>query len=290
MSGAGRYRGALFAAVTAIAATVTTAPTHAADLRYESRSVQLPGKGYGSAGVQCDPGFHVLGGGQHVFAEWGTTILNSSGPDDDRDRRRVPDDGWRASVTSLRLGNTMTVHAICGRREPRYPSVKIRVPGQQLPRRGTPRCPAATRVTGGGAWTTGRQSQHALIQSFPFDGGDPAGTPDDGWRSVGYVFGGAPARRMTVTAICARTRPGYTSAPGTAPAGSSGEAFAPCAGNRRVVGGGFEIDQGPVIHFATISSPYQADDGPPDDGWRAEFDNGNLGGTTDVVVHAICLR
>ena len=72
--------------------------------------------------------------------------------------------------------------------------------GVQAARRA--KCPAGTRVTGGGAYTSGETTADEVATSAPFDGRDHNRRPEDGW--VGEV-NTAPGsgETMTVMAICA---------------------------------------------------------------------------------------
>lgn len=100
------------------------------------------------------------------------------------------------------------------------------------------RCPAGTRVSGGGAYTTGSGLEDEVSDSYPFDGKDADTKPDDGWK--GAVNGGS-ASQMRAWAICTNAvRLTYRSAP-VQPVSFGGQVTVPCGAGQRPVGGGIGV-------------------------------------------------
>ena len=104
----------------------------------------------------------------------------SSRPFDDGDADRVRDDGWEATFYNNNNGfDVVYAFATCG---PKDTTVKAETRSLGSAQQGLvrKRCPAGTKVTGGGARIAGSGWISSL---YPADGGDTDGELDDRWEA-----------------------------------------------------------------------------------------------------------
>ena len=138
-----------------------------------------------------------------VFIATSGSWVNSSAPMDGGDPTATPDNGWAGTVyDSIGGGGGFYVHAVCARgvtlRYVKLPPFKVPT-GAAVVR--TVACRPAEHVVGGGARVTGSANRARLISTFPYDGKDADGIPDDGWQSRVYGISGAQ-KKVTAFAIC----------------------------------------------------------------------------------------
>ena len=183
---------------------------------------------------------HVLGGGQDVFAAPRETTVVTSTPFDNRDRKRVPDDGWKSTVDNFE--SNVTQNTLTGVGDLCRLQAELRE-GCVSRGRGRPKLQRADEM-----WTRRPVSWAAAYGSLhlmtaPGSGHQRRSTAatsttktDDGWKAAGVV----EERRvdMTLTAICGSKQLEYRADTQTAPANGVGEAFADCPRGSGVVGGG----------------------------------------------------
>ena len=137
--------------------------------------------------TRCGRGVQVMGGGVRVAAAFNDGAwLRSSAPFDSGDRRRKPDDGWKAAGVVEERQVNMTLTAICGSKQ-----LKYRADTQTAPATGIGEafadCPRGSRVVGGGVSVAEGAFGNAMTTSRPFDDGDPRARPDDGWRGSSTI-------------------------------------------------------------------------------------------------------
>ena len=171
-------------------------------IRYPTRTVANSPTGLRTGSVNCGgPAWHVTSGGAFI-ATTGSWV-NSSFPTDSGDPNATPENGWTGSVNDISGGfGGFEVHAVCARglnlRYVKQPPIKV-VTGAAAVRKVA--CRPAEHVVGGGARVTGPANRSRLISTFPYDGRDADGIPDDGWQSRVYGVSGA-AKKVTAFAIC----------------------------------------------------------------------------------------
>lgn len=238
-----------------------------------------------TADAACPAGTHVTGGGPtNITSPAGEYFVSSNAPFDGPDGNRDPDDGWRTtaannagdpkplSVTGVCSGGRLTYASRRGTAEP--------ASARQL----TARCPAGTRVTGGGARLGGPIALLWLNSSYPIDAGDGDTKPDDGWRARGYNNSGL-AEAMKVFAICADLRVRYVSSAGIDP----NYTFVHCPGTTHVTGGGLRITGAADEAHVNSIDPFADAVNPPDDGIVGLGAN-NSGPPKTVTTFALCAR
>jgi hypothetical protein len=150
--------------------------------------------------VCSEPGTRVIGGAFDTDTGSPTGVLLRSQPFDANDADEKPDDGWWTWSQSRRIGDgALASYAMCSFDAVRYRSRTIRVKSGDTGRLRTP-CPAGTRVTSGGVETP-NDDQVEVSASYPFDGADAGGQPDDGWAARTWNFQSTRAF-VTVHAVC----------------------------------------------------------------------------------------
>lgn len=171
-------------------------------LRYRTTTVPNSTSSQRSGTVGCgSPAWHVTTGG--VFIATSGSWVNSSVPMDGGDPTAAPDDGWSGSVYDTNGGGGgFYVSAVCAKgitlRYVKMPPKKV-LTGAEVVRKVA--CRPAEHVVGGGARVTGSANRARLVSTFPYDGKDPDGIPDDGWQSRVYAISGAQ-KQVTAFAIC----------------------------------------------------------------------------------------
>jgi hypothetical protein len=128
-----------------------------------------------------------------------------------------------------------------------------------------------------------------LTSSFPFDGPDADGRPDDGWEAQGVNLTGA-SKAVTANATCGSGRVRYKSGRERVHGSTAGGAEARCPGSMHASGGGISVDGLATDHWLNRSRPFDGDDGnaAPDDGWQSRIYNDGTG--RRVVTFAVCVN
>jgi hypothetical protein len=189
---------------------VSAAPVEAVpDIRYVvTKKLNLrPGATAVGQRAPCPRRTRVVSGGVQLSGAENATAVVTSAPFDNRDRRRIPDDGWLASATNRSTSSqTMQTYAVCARSgRYSYLSTLVDVPtgGQtswQLD------CPVPltgnVSIVGGGAALSGKHASIELARTTPQDGTlDVDDDRDDGWEA-GMNNESGVTQRMRVWAIC----------------------------------------------------------------------------------------
>ncbi len=167
---------------------------------FQTSATMIP-QGHSAAAAICPPGSgRIVGGG--FDADTGSIdgmAVESTPVDTEADADRKPDDGWRTGAVDLRTANAnLASYAVCSNAKVSYASAT------QTVKRGAvgklqALCPQGTSDSAGGM-QTGDFDRLQLSASFPVDGPDQGGTPDDGW-AVKYFNRGGKAT-VTVWAVC----------------------------------------------------------------------------------------
>ena len=172
-----------------------------------SGSVTVPDATQKSATASCKKREIVVGGGVYngsLYAD--ETEVSASGPVDDNDRKRIPEDGWRAAVNNDEGGSateSIIAYAICDRnrtlKKVRYRrDTEVLVDGQL----GSLEvgCRADETLLGGGLRSDSKY-QHGVYVVYT---APPNNVPGESW--VGGLHNSptpdAKSRKLTVTAIC----------------------------------------------------------------------------------------
>lgn len=295
------------ALVAALAGACVAAPGAAAavsddgsagPVTYYSRSVTIDAAPSGSyqwaaPRIGCSAGQRVISGGADANAGGGDRSLAALFPFDDRDRNRVPADGWKAHITnesaSASLGRVFAICDNSGRR-PEYVTASARLSGGAAKTVHAP-CPRGHEVASGGVKTTVEPVDVVLNSTSPFDGPDADADPDDGWRARVYNES-AREQVMKVYAICIPRDPSnpldYAIGAGAVPSGGIGTSV-PCPPSTdHVLGGGVRLS-GPAAN-ADVTALYPSDDGDdgsvPEDAWGFRLWNG--GAPVTATYYAIC--
>ena len=163
----------------------------------------------GVISVSCPRGFKATGGGADITGDHRAEIASSE-PTDGRDANKKNDDAWFAVTNNgTTQSQHMTVTTVCSK-VGRYKVVstpQVRLPDNTRVA-ATARCPAGSRVTGGGLGIRGFDNGYEVAGSFPIDGNDKDRLPDNGWTGVANNDGqrtGADSRRdtrMNTFAVC----------------------------------------------------------------------------------------
>ena len=177
----------------------------------KSARIDVPDAAQKSGTASCRNDEIVVGGGvsNSALASEGVDI-SSTGPMDDGDRGRTPEDGWRgAAINSNDPANQsvrMHVYAVCDTkrslRKVDYRSDTVTIPDAEELGTVPVHCREGETVIGGGVIA------HASYRHFLYlSGTDPRPFPDNfpfGWDGAGYNFPSADgkARDFTTTAIC----------------------------------------------------------------------------------------
>ena len=153
--------------------------------------------------VECPSGLLALGGGVRTIGDPTTWFVNSLDPLDTADMDSVPEDGWRAYVAyGAAVPSSFLVDVTCGEDLPEYRSKSVSLPVSAVDGlKAKAKCPAGTRVTGGGGFISGTTLQAHIVASKPIDLRDGDKAPDDGWKVFARNNTGAD-KTLTVHAIC----------------------------------------------------------------------------------------
>jgi hypothetical protein len=174
-----------------------------AKLRYRIQQVPPSTADLRTAKLSCGGrGWHVTGGS--AFIGTANSWVGSSYPYDGPDRGHVPDDGWKGHLLDLGSGG-FTLHVICTRGdEVTYRRGKPGTIGGSDDLTRKARCPRSASVIGGGGRVGGLINRGRVYSTMPYDGPDPGGVPDDGWRVSAQNLSSGEERSLTAFAICLR--------------------------------------------------------------------------------------
>jgi hypothetical protein len=152
--------------------------------------------------VECPNGMHPLGGGVRSVGVPTAWSINSLDPFDTGDMDSLPDDAWRAFMAyGGPTTSSFLVDVTCSDDLPAYRSKSFALPVDLDGLKAKVRCPAGTRVTGGGGFISGNSLEAQLSATKPKDFGDRDKVPDDGWAVRALNFEGAD-KMLTVHAVC----------------------------------------------------------------------------------------
>lgn len=157
-----------------------------------------------AAHVACPAGTKVSGGGVELLGGDHSVEVGTSAPSDGPDANNKPDDAWSGTGNNGTGGSVeMHVFAVCAKRGDYRVVESDRTP---IPDNGSAsaevRCPAGSKVTGGGVDIRGVDPNLEVNSSFPTDGGDVGFTPDNGWQGIAYNDGTGNTDHMSTFAVC----------------------------------------------------------------------------------------
>jgi len=166
--------------------------------------VDVPANSGKAAHTSCPAGTKVSGGGVALVGGDHSVEVGTSAPSDGPDANSKPDDAWSGTGNNGTDDSVnMHVIAVCAKRgvyrvveSDRTPIPNNRSASAEV------RCPAGTRVTGGGVDIRGIDTGLEVNSSFPTDGGDIGFTPDDGWEGIAYNDDTGSPDRMSTFAVC----------------------------------------------------------------------------------------
>ena len=245
------------------------------------------GDGVTSGGVTCPSGHpHPTGGGVNIDGSDPNLDLEikSTAPS-------VLDNGWDVQANNSSGADAqMTVYAICTSSHVVYVHKSASVPAGES-RAVKVKCPAGTKVVGGGVATVGGDHTVEVNSSEPADGNDTNHKPDDAWFGVANNGLGA-ALTMVVYAECSR-HGHYTVVVGPRtrlPDGAIATSTVHCPHGTRVTGGGTEIDRPDTSLEVHDGFPVDGSDADAirDDGWQSTAYNDDSGSTAHMKTFAIC--
>ncbi len=222
---------------------------------------------------------HLTGGGVKIRGDdsgFDLEVASTTG---------VEHGGWAGAANNSSGSQAqMTTTAVCAKSGHfRYPQIDKTIhPSAQATARA--RCPAGTKVTGGGVTTdSSGTSKVTVAASEPFDGADRGSRPDDGWLASSNN-GTTRSQDMAVTAICAES--GHFdyrhSARKPLPNDTEASATAGCPVGTSVTGGG--VDNSGTDLGAEIESTFP----DPDEDWVGRANNDSTGQAATMQTFAIC--
>lgn len=262
----------------AFTAPASAAVSSAGGFTYVTKRASLgapatPGA-YSKVSASCPRRMHVLGGGHYNNRGFGVVEAAHSGPYDNRDAGRKPDDGWRA-VLYREDQATVTAYAVCAPTMPTYERRRVLVEGGATVTV-RPRCSSTgEEPTSGG--TAGSESLRQTV-SGPY-------VPDRWTLVVENTSSGA--RRMSATTVCVPFDVDHiVEAPSVAAPESQASTSCLCPANRHVLGGGQRYEPGGVL---TVASRPLGFSSAAADGWEAWIDNFNAG-ERSFQAYAVCAR
>lgn len=152
------------------------------------------------------------------------------------------------------------------------------------------RCPAGTRVTGGGAYTSGETVADEIATSAPFDGRDRNRLPEDGWLAEVNTEPGS-GHTMTVMAICAPfAKLRYVRETAIVRPQRGRTAVAPCPAGTLPLGGGALTTGSSTAISLRQTFPWEKPGSVQGwDGWIATANN-LTGRRRSVTTYGICKR
>jgi hypothetical protein len=247
------------------------------------------GDGVTSGEVNCPSGHpNPTGGGVDIAGSDPHLDLEtkSSAPS-------VLHNGWDVQANnSSGTDAQMTVFAICTSTHLVYIHKTASIPAGGT-RSAKAKCPAGTKVVGGGVSTVGGDHSVEVNSSEPADGNDADHKPDDAWFGTAGNGLGA-ALTMEVDAVCT-SHGHYTVVVGprtTLPNKSIATSAVACPHGTRVTGGGTEIDRPSTDLEVHDGFPIDGSDADTtrDDGWQSTAYNDGSGSVAHMKTFAICKK
>jgi hypothetical protein len=156
--------------------------------------------------AKCPLGTRIMGGGAGAPGDHGVEVFLSE-PRDGPDKGTKFDDAWGGGVNNSSSGpaTKMTVTAICKKRA-KSAVKKVVGPKQVIPDNsedsGKAMCPSGTHVVGGGSHTAPHSTDSEVAGSFPIDGSDGDGKPDDGWEAIANNDNSGLQIKLHAVALC----------------------------------------------------------------------------------------
>jgi hypothetical protein len=264
--------------LTAAAAPASAAVTKAGGLRYVSKLSEVaPTSGRGLK-AHCPKDTHVWGGGIYNSGSYDSLTVLHSFPYDDGDRKRKPDDGWKARFISSDQVYAYT-YAICAKPMPKYEQLTLELGSGPSRHALEPTCESGMNVLSGG--TRGSDN---VIESE----GYPAGSVDnrDRWHLTVDNVNSTDSTFVAI-AVCADRDVSYPSAGETVLAQKQKSGSADCVAGRHVVGGGVDHNGQLTDLMIAASSPISAP--VTNDQWRVFLDNHNSTTALSFTVYAACV-
>jgi len=293
-----RRRGAVLAVATvalgtgAIALAGGPPPSDGDDFVFKKGGLRYSGDGRladaGGAEAGCGTErWRLIGGGGGVSGTANAEV-SALGPIDFVDLDGVRDDGWHVTGQGA-PGAVATSFAICARGERlRYRTKHATASTAELRSAKVGCGDRRFHVTTGGAAVETFES--FVSSSYPYDGKDRGGRPDDGWAGSVFDVGSGG---FYVFAVCVRGDVDYRRGKrATIPTSSAVARKVGCSRRSHATGGGARVT-GPINRGRITSThPYDAQDPDqaPDDGWRTSAYNLSSGTASKLVPYAICLR
>lgn len=280
----GRF--ALVAATVAIAAIVSEpasgAVAKSGGFHYVTKQYEVAGTEAETFKAPCPPGTHVYSGGYYNTGPYDSGYVVHSFPYDGGDRKRRPDDGWKARVDSRNPPTTWLVYATCAGPMPKYLHKLYSLTGEPTSHTVMDTCEPGLNVFGGG---TRGDDLEVEVQSHP------AVNPTQRQWIVKLDSFTADPTELDLYVVCADLTAGYLNSPDTvAPHTQEGHSTGCPAELKHVVGGGVSHNGllGDVVIAASRPTGFP---GPAVDGWQAYLDNYD-GDTTNNAVsfnaYAVC--
>jgi hypothetical protein len=173
-------------------------------IQYPMKQIADSSSGLRKGSVTCGGAkWHATTGSPFIATSH--SWINSSVPLDGGDAGSDPDDGWTGDVydTVGGIGGFYLFVVCAAHLDLRYvkegpDSVSAGSSASRLVE-----CKSSEQVVGGGAKVTGPPDRARMVSTFPVDGDDANGIPDDGWQSRVYNLSGAD-KNVTAFAICWR--------------------------------------------------------------------------------------
>jgi hypothetical protein len=273
-------------AVIASSLVVSAGTANAATVFYVTKGTRVgPGINRAVVRASCPKRWRVVSGGVEIEGGVRGGNVVASYPFDNRDRNRIPDDGW-VGITNNKsaLSTVMRTFAVCVKTAGYvYNSSATTISGAALTLTSAG-CPADMEVIGGGASVSGKSPYIELVYSTPTDT-DGDDVRNNGW-GVGVRNRSGAEQTIIRHAICAPENLAHTTFESDVPDGQKVGVGQQCADNRELVGGGVvlstALDNDLMSTKPTFSTSFVSNDG-----WLAESSN-TSGATRSVSVTVIC--
>jgi hypothetical protein len=279
----------LLLASAVIVAAVLAAPAAAAvskggGWRYVTKRFEVTAEENRTLKAPCPDGTHVYSGGYFNSKSYDHGFVLHSFPYDGGDRRRKPDDGWKARVLTRNPAVTWLVYAVCAKPMPKYPSREISISEGTGTTFASQNCGPGLNGFGGG--TRGHDLE------VETESGPILNPTSKGWTVRIESFTDV-ASELEIYAICADLPAAYPQAGTAVQPGTQLGHSVDCPPERKhVVAGGIFNDgqHGDVVIPASIPEGFP---GPTTDSWRAYLDNydgNNTDNAVNLTVRAVCSK
>ncbi len=251
------------------------------------QTAPIPSPGIDSTQAQCPGGTRLVGGGARIPGFGAGAHLNSLDPN----THEGSPGGFQAWIyNNSGTSQTATVHAVCEQggtaKFRKSPSATESAPDAVAVKA---RCSRTEHVSGGGAFVTGDSSEAFVNSSFPIDGHDSDGKPDDGWR-VRVQNRAGLGKEVTAYAICSQAERVYRRFEHPLDPGDEVGFLGDCGPTRHVISGGVRMT-GPAGEavMRTVDHYDSGDtDAAPDDGVDVNLANSGGGTAKTATVFAVC--